>query len=144
MFIRCAFSIGQVMCSLGSLAQDNAPAWVPLGMVVGSGEEAETAFSSFLDGDLSRCRSGPSPDLLQEHMIRTPCVDRPTPQMRPTAAAGSMTRTVSAGIQDELCDGTQEEESACCDREEEEAAGGVAPCWHEVVANIVTNPCTGG
>ena len=116
-------------------------------MVVGSDDDVETAFSSFsVGGLLPRGRGGPGPDL-QEHMIRTPCVDRPTPQMRPTAAAASMTRTVSPGIQDELCDGTQDEESACCDREEEEEeeeAGGVTPCWHEVVANIVTNPCTGG
>ena len=112
-------------------------------MVVGSGEDAEAEFPSFSDGDLSRGRSGPGPDLQQEHTInRMPCMDRPTPQMRPMAA-GPMINIVSPDVQDDA----KEEGSACCDREEgeeEEEEGQAPPCWHEVVANIVTNPCTGG
>lgn len=113
-------------------------------MVVGSGDP-EATFSSFLVEGFSRGRRGPSPGI-QEHVIsQALSVDRPTPQMRPTTTTtGAMVCTGSgAGIQDTLPDVTQGEGSASHDRAVMEEAEQAAPCWHEVVVNIVTNPCTG-
>ena len=162
----CSMSaVVQVVGSLGSLVQDGmqtlgSPPGEPASPSNATGSSVHPTFFIEVPRDLSphspsRMHSAlvpHPPELIGRHLSG----DRSTPRLKQASPVRLRTSgRSSVAVQDDPLSGIQEEVEIVpwgeerltgqpWEEEEEEGAEPVAPCWHEIVAKLTTNPFTGG